>query len=158
VTLPVPLQRLGYRLAYNLLRVYWWVFRPRSSGVKCVLTHQDDVLLVRHTYGPRGWELPGGSMKRGEAAEVTATREMEEELGLSVQGWHALGRIEIVVDRHRDSLYCFQAEVGSADSGSPALVIDQGELAAAEWFPKSSLPHPLGRYTKAILSRLDPIA
>jgi 8-oxo-dGTP pyrophosphatase MutT (NUDIX family) len=152
VPLPVPIQRLGYRLAYNGLRVYWWLFRPRSSGVKCVLTHQDDVLLVRHTYGPRGWELPGGSRKRGEEAEVTATREMQEELGLLVDGWRPLGTIEVVIDHRHDSLYCFQAEVGS-----PALVIDPGELAAAEWFPKRSLPRPLGRYTKAILARLDPI-
>jgi 8-oxo-dGTP pyrophosphatase MutT (NUDIX family) len=148
--LPVPVKRLGYRLAYNGLRVYWWVFRPRSSGVKCVLTHQDEVLFVRHTYGPRGWELPGGSRKRGEEAEVTATREIHEELGLSVNDWRPIGSIEVVVDHHRDSLHCFQAEVGS-----PELDIDRGELAAAEWFPKQQLPRPLGRYTSAILSRLN---
>jgi 8-oxo-dGTP pyrophosphatase MutT (NUDIX family) len=77
---------------------------------------------------------------------------MQEELGLSVDRWRALGKIEVVVDHHRDSLYCFQAEVGSAE-----LIIDQGELAAAQWFPKRKLPAPLGRYTRAILSRLDPI-
>jgi 8-oxo-dGTP pyrophosphatase MutT (NUDIX family) len=158
VSLPVPVQRLGYRTAYSALRVYWWVFRPRSSGVKCVLTHRDDVLLVRHTYGPRGWELPGGSRKRGEPAETTATREIHEELGLSVDAWRSLGRIEVVVDRHRDSLYCFQAEVGSPDLGLPSLTIDRGELAAAEWFPKAQLPSPLGRYTRAILARLDALA
>ena len=151
--LPVPLQRLGYRTAYAGLRVYWWVFRPRSSGVKCVLTNRDEVLLVRHTYGPRGWELPGGSRKRGEDAEITATREIQEELGVSVNTWHSLGKIEIVVDHHRDSLYCFQAEVGS-----PKIVIDRGELAAAQWFPKRELPRPLGRYTRAILARINALA
>ena len=151
--LPVPLQRLGYRTAYAGLRVYWWVFRPRSSGVKCVLTNRDEVLLVRHTYGPRGWELPGGSRKRGEEAQVTATREIQEELGVSVDTWEALGRIEIVVDHQRHSLYCFQAEVGS-----PEFVMDRGELAAAEWFPKAELPRPLGRYTRAILARLNAFA
>jgi 8-oxo-dGTP pyrophosphatase MutT (NUDIX family) len=156
--LPVPVQRLGYRLAYAGLRVYWWVFRPHSSGVKCVLTHGDQVLLVRHTYGPRGWELPGGSRKRGEDAEATATREMHEELGLLVDSWHSLGQIEVVVDHHRDSLYCFQAEVGSPGVGSPELVIELGELAAAEWFPKSRLPRPLGRYTRAVLERINALA
>jgi len=158
VSLPVPVRRLGYRLAYSALRVYWWVFRPRASGVKCILTHRDAVLLVRHTYGPRGWDLPGGSRKRGEEAEATATREMHEELGLSVETWQSLGRLEVVVDHRRDRLYCFQAEVGSLERGSPKLVIDHGEIAAAEWFPKADLPRPLGRYTRAILTRLDALA
>jgi 8-oxo-dGTP pyrophosphatase MutT (NUDIX family) len=136
-------------MAYAGLRVYWWVFRPRSSGVKCILTNRDEVLLVRHTYGPRGWELPGGSRKRGEEAEDAATREIQEELGVLVSTWQSLGKVEVVVDHHQDALYCFQAEVGS-----PPLVIDRGELAAAQWFPKQNLPHPLGRYTSAILGQV----
>ena len=153
--LPVAVQRLGYRFAYSVLRVYWWLFRPRSSGVKCVITHRGDVLLVRHTYGPRGWELPGGSRKRNEDAEVTATREIQEELGLSIDSWRPLGQIEVVVDHHKDSLYCFQAEVASPDGGSPELVLEAAELAAAQWFPTGELPRPLGRYTRAILARID---
>jgi 8-oxo-dGTP pyrophosphatase MutT (NUDIX family) len=158
VKLPIPVQRLGYRMAYAALRVYWWIFRPASSGVKCVLTHRDEVLLVRHTYGPRGWELPGGSRKRNEEAAATATREIQEELGLSVDSWHSLGNIEIVVDHHRDSLYCFQAEVGSPETGPPDLILDLAELFTAQWFRKSDLPHPLGRYTRAILEHIDAIS
>jgi 8-oxo-dGTP pyrophosphatase MutT (NUDIX family) len=158
VTLPVPLRRLGYRAAYTVLRVYWWAFRPRSSGVKCVITHDDQVLLVRHTYGPRGWELPGGSRKRNEEARLTATREINEELGLSVDSWRSLGQIEVLVDHHKDALYCFQAEVASPEGGSPELVLDLGELAEARWFPKGQLPQPLGRYTKAILARINALS
>ena len=40
------MQRWGYRVAYAGLRVYWRVFHPRVSGVKCILTHGDEVLLV----------------------------------------------------------------------------------------------------------------
>jgi 8-oxo-dGTP pyrophosphatase MutT (NUDIX family) len=155
VILPVPLQRLGYRFAYSALRVYWWLFRPRSSGVKCVITHRGDVLLVRHTYGPRGWELPGGSRKRNEEASDTATREIQEELGLHVRSWRPLGQIEVVVDHHKDALFCFQAEVASPEGGSPELVPNPGELQEARWFPNRQLPSPLGRYTRAILDRID---
>ena len=153
--LPLPVQRLGYRLAYSGLRVYWWLFRPSSSGVKCVITNRDDVLLVRHTYGPRGWELPGGARKRNEDPVVAATREIHEELGLSVDVWQPLGRIEVVIDHHRDHVYAFHAEVISADGGAPDLVLDLAELATAQWFPKQDLPRPLGRYTRAILARID---
>ena len=40
------------------------------------------MLLVRHTYGPRAWDLPGGAIKRGEPPIDAARREMDEELGL----------------------------------------------------------------------------
>ncbi len=144
VILPVPLQRLGYRFAYTVLRVYWWLFRPSSSGVKCVITHRDNVLLVRHTYGPRGWELPGGSRKRNEDAEATASREILEELGLSIDSWRSLGQIEVVVDHHTDSLYCFQADAPAPDGGAPELVLEAGEIATAEWFPKGRAPASAG--------------
>ena len=74
-----------YRLAWHAARVYWFVARPRMRGVKCVITRGDEVLLIRHTYGDRGaWELPGGSIKRGEAPLAAARRETFEEVGLSI--------------------------------------------------------------------------
>src|SRR5256885_12976469 len=98
--LPAPVKRLGYRVAYTGLRTYWFVRRPKLSGVKCVLTDGDEVLLVRHTYGPRAWDLPGGAIKRGEAPLHAASREMNEELGVAIADWRALGTVTVVLD-HR---------------------------------------------------------
>src|SRR5437763_5090787 len=105
--LPVPVKRLGYRVAYAGLRTYWFVRRPKLSGVKCVLTDGDEVLLVRHTYGPRAWDLPGGAIKRGEAPLHAASREMNEELGVSIDDWRALGAVRVIVDHRRDLVHCF---------------------------------------------------
>ena len=58
VELPVPLQRLAFRCAFVVLFVYRFIVRPSLHGVKCVLTSSGTVLLVRHTYGPKRWELP----------------------------------------------------------------------------------------------------
>ena len=149
--LPVPLRRLGYRTAYAGLRVWWLVRRPHVSGVKCVLTYGDRVLLVRHTYGHGSWDLPGGSIKRGESPETTARREMNEELGVDVEKWRAIGRFSGCLDHRRDQLYCFQAEL---DGG--AIEHDRGELAAAEWFARGRLPSDLGRYVRPILAHVDP--
>src|SRR2546423_5697281 len=146
--LPVPVQRLGYRVAYTLLRTYWFIRRPKLSGVKCVLTDGDEVRRVRHTYGPRAWDLPGGAIKRGESPVTAARREMSEELGVSIDDWRALGTVTVVVDRRKDHVYCFQAEAPGRE-----LTIDLGELADASWFRRDGLPANLGRYAGRILAR-----
>jgi len=84
VELPVAVRRPAYRAAYRVLQVWWFVTRPQKSGVKCVLTDGEQVLLVRHTYGRRYWDVPGGSVKRGEPPLRAARREMREELGVDV--------------------------------------------------------------------------
>jgi 8-oxo-dGTP diphosphatase len=66
VQLPVIVRRVIYRSGYRVLQLFWLVTRPTKSGVKCVLVERDRVLLVRHTYGRRSWDLPGGALKRGE--------------------------------------------------------------------------------------------
>jgi 8-oxo-dGTP pyrophosphatase MutT (NUDIX family) len=146
--LPVGLRRGVYRLAYAALCVYWFVRRPQSHGVKCVLTDGDRVLLVRHTYGRPDWEIPGGSIKPGEEPATAARREMHEELGLAIDDWKPLGEVNGRLQYRRDTLHCFQVE-----RHEPALTLDLGELYEARWFPRSNLPNPLGPYTKLILAR-----
>ncbi len=145
----VALRRMGYRAAYAALRVYWFVARPQTRGVKCIITDGDRVLLVRHTYGPRSWDLPGGSIKRGEQAAAAASREMTEELGITGASWRDMGRYQVAVDHRQDIVHCFQAELQA-----PELVIDHAELSATEWFPKRELPRDLGRYSRRILDHI----
>ena len=150
--LPVAVQRLAYRCAYRVLRVYWMLVRPSVSGVKCLLTDRDQVLLVRHSYGPRTWDLPGGTVKTGEEPASAARREMEEELGIAIETWDALGKLQIVIEHRRDCIHLFRAELDN-----PELTIDRGELLAASWFPRGQLPH-LGRYTQQILALTEDLA
>src|SRR5437764_3115576 len=90
---PVAARRLAYRSAYRVLTVSWLIRRPAKSGVKCLLVNQERILLVRHTYGYRGWDLPGGAIKRHEAPLTAARREMHEELGVEADGWISLGTV-----------------------------------------------------------------
>jgi 8-oxo-dGTP diphosphatase len=144
--LPVPLRRVGYKVAYAGLRVWWLLRRPSVSGVKCVLTHGEMVLLVRHTYGHPGWDLPGGSLKRGESAQSAASREISEELGVGIDDWAPIGQFSTRFDHRHEQLHCFRAEVED-----PSLVLDRGELKAADWFARDRLPADLGRYVRPIL-------
>lgn len=149
--IPVPLRRLGFRCAHAALRVYWFVLRPTVQGVKCVLTDGERVLLVRHTYGRRCWDLPGGSVKRGESPLSTARREMSEELGVTIDDWRALGELSIRFDHRDDRIHCFAAELSE-----PELEIDLGELAEASWFPRGELPQGVSRFVRPLLGRLQP--
>jgi 8-oxo-dGTP pyrophosphatase MutT (NUDIX family) len=147
--LPIPARRFGYRFAYVALRTWWFVRRPKVSGVKCVLTDGSSVLLVRHTYGPRGWDLPGGSIKHGESADHTARREMKEELGVAIDDWRLIGRFSLQIAHREDQLHVFHAEL----SGQ-AIALDFGELETAQWFDLNDLPSDSSRYVRPILARM----
>jgi 8-oxo-dGTP pyrophosphatase MutT (NUDIX family) len=145
---PVPIRRAVYRTAFTVLRVYWFVARPELSGVKCALQDGSRVLLVRHTYGPRFWDLPGGTLRRGEPPIECARREMAEELGVAIEDWRPLGEMHVTAFHKRDTLHCFHAELGSR-----SVSIDRGELAAADWFEPAGLPEDLGPFVRRILAR-----
>ena len=146
--LPVPVRRVGYRLAYRVLQAVWFFWRPEKHGVKCLLTADDRVLLVRHTYGRRSWDLPGGAIKRGEPPLHAASREMDEELGLGPVDWVKIGELRGRVDHRRDTIHCFRAEIAH---GRP-LTLDRGELGAVAWFARTALPADLSRYVAPIVS------
>lgn len=137
-----------YRAAYRAARVYWFFVRPKLRGVKCVITRGDEVLLVRHTYGDRrAWELPGGSIKRGEAPVAAARRETREEVGLAISDWISLGDFFAEHEHRSDTLFCFHAVVGDA-----APVPDRVEIAEAAWFSWASPPAETGRFVRLILT------
>lgn len=142
-------RRVAIRCAYAGLRMYWFLVRPQIVGVKCVVTQGDDVLLVRHTYGRRDWDLPGGSVKRHELPLNAARREMHEELGRDIADWDALGELFVSADHHRDNLHLFRASLPDR-----ALDIDLTELAEAVWFPQDALPRDVGRYVRPIMARV----
>ena len=143
----IRLRRAGYRLAYRLLTIWWFVRRPPAEGVKCLLTSGSEVLLVRHTYGPEVWDLPGGSLKRGEPPLSAAEREMAEELGIEGADWRAAGTVRGRQSFRRDTIHCFRAELQSR-----ALAPNAAELAQTTWFARNALPERLGIYAAAILN------
>ena len=130
-----PLARLGYRVAYAGLVVYSHVVRPHTRGVKCLVCSGDEVLLVRHSYGPRDWDLPGGFVRRGEPFEDAARRELGEELGMTATSFTDLG--ELAQRRHgrHDTMHGFRVEPTGR-----GVELRGYELRGARWFPRAALP------------------
>jgi 8-oxo-dGTP diphosphatase len=81
--LPVPavLHRRIYRLAFALLKGWWFCRRPRTLGACVVVGDGDRVLVVQVSYRD-GYALPGGGIGRGETPLEAALRELREETGL----------------------------------------------------------------------------
>jgi len=53
------------------------------SNVGIVLMHDDGRLFIGRRTGGKGWQFPQGGVRRGESAEESLFRELNEEIGLS---------------------------------------------------------------------------
>jgi 8-oxo-dGTP pyrophosphatase MutT (NUDIX family) len=149
--LRVALLRRLYRVAWRVVQLRAIVWRRSSGGVKCVLTHGGEVLLVRHTYGRREvWYLPGGGVHRDEPPLQAGAREMEEELGLRDLQLRELATFETRLERIAVRLTCAHAELPDPTAVRP----DPVEIAQVGWFARSALPTPLGSEERALIGML----
>lgn len=86
----MSLKRRLVRTVFTFLNGVRLAFRrtlgPGQAGVHAVpVTAEGKVVLIRLTYAP-GWRVPGGGLKKGEAAEQAMLRELREEIGLLSHG------------------------------------------------------------------------
>ena len=73
----------GWRAAHLARMVVWRMTRPQRIGVTgLVFNEAGQVLLVENSYA-KGWRLAGGGVERGETAEASLIREMQEEVGIT---------------------------------------------------------------------------
>jgi 8-oxo-dGTP pyrophosphatase MutT (NUDIX family) len=71
---------------HGLLRLGWFVRRPRTFGVHALaLTPEGKAILVRLRYAP-GWRLPGGGRREDEDPRDAVLRELREEIGMTSHG------------------------------------------------------------------------
>lgn len=125
--LPVGLRRAIVRAVTPSYSVGAICFTERSDG---------RILLVRQSYKD-GWGAPGGLLKRGEAPETGAIREVFEEVGLAVE---SVGEPVVVVEPHIrriDVVYRTRPVKGAdPDAARPASV----EITGVGWFARDELP------------------
>ena len=120
---------------YPLLKLYWFLIRPNTFGVQCVIQHGDAILLVRNTYGRKQWTFPGGRIARGETPEDAIRREVLEEVGLHLHRLQRLGAFDAAIDYKHDHIVAF-----AGVSQDRQVSIDKGEILEAKWFHPEDLP------------------
>ena len=118
----------GYEL-YRLIR------KPHTHGALVAIWANNKLLLVQTSYR-RGYGLPGGGLQPGESAREAAVRELNEELGLSIEGaW--LQEAWTITEQQKGghntvSIFALPwSQVACAPetrSTHPALIIDQLEI------------------------------
>jgi 8-oxo-dGTP pyrophosphatase MutT (NUDIX family) len=142
--LPASLHRALLPMAH-LVRHRWRRWRKRPiAGVSVIVTNlSGDVLLLKHSYGPDVWGLPGGGLAPGEDPLAAARREVREELGVELSRIEPIGTLEEVLSGSPHTAYLFAATCDQRPRP------DGREVLEARFFPSHSLPEPLGRHTRA---------
>jgi len=136
--IPPLLHRKLYRLANEARKLMWKITRPRLHGCRAVaLDPEGRVLLVRQSYGPKSWLLPGGGMGLKSDPVASAAREMLEETGCILRDGVLVEQFEIVLHGARilDHLV-----VGTTTGPIRA---DEREIIEAGFFALDALPSPL---------------
>ncbi|NNE49667.1 MAG: NUDIX domain-containing protein [Altererythrobacter sp.] len=146
-TLPAALHRLGLKIAYRV-RHHWRKFRKAQViGCNVIVTDlKGHVLMLRHSYGPLVWALPGGGVKAGEDPALAARRELDEELSITDGRLRPLGSVTGQVSGSPHICHLFELLVDQHPKP------DNREVIEARFFPPHSLPEPMGEPTRQYLA------
>ena len=118
-----------------------------SVGAMCVVEREDGALLLLRNSYRDGWGLPGGLLRRGEAAHDAARREVVEEVGIDIE---LLGRPAVYVDakaRRVDVIFRARPSSAGDETGAEAA---SPEVTEARWFPADELPRMQLESTQAL--------
>ncbi len=145
--IPRPLLHVAYKAAYRLRNEVRRITGRTKDGASVIAQDlEGQVLLVRHSYGPEGWALPGGGVKRGEDPGLAAARELREETGCEAFNLtlHHVFEEQLSQAQHTEYVYhCTVDEMPRPDGT---------EIVEARFFPLHSLPEPLLARTRERLA------
>jgi 8-oxo-dGTP pyrophosphatase MutT (NUDIX family) len=121
------------KLAYRLMRVYWFLVRPVTMGTRILLIRDGQVVLVKHSYQD-AWYLPGGGIKRNESIEQAVRREAAEECGAMINKIRFLGIYTNFVNYKNDHISLFVSDDFSLKEKH------DHEIEQVAFFPVGQLP------------------
>jgi len=108
----------------------------RHRGGVAVLAERNGefafVRQYRHPVGEELWEIPAGTREQGEAPEITAVRELEEECGLVADKIEFIGKFAVSPGYTDEIIYLYYSN--SFKESRPNL--DDDEVLSAYWIDK----------------------
>ena len=109
------------------------VRHPGGAAVVALDTDNRVCLLRQYRHAAGGWlgELPAGKLEPGEAAQLTAQRELEEEAGLHAASWHRIGEFLTTPGFCDEVIHLFIAR----DLTSTVAQPQSHELIEVHWLP-----------------------
>ena len=141
--IPQPWHRAAYRLAHRARLLVWKVTKPQLQGVAVLATDlNDQLLLIRLSYGNGSWNVPSGGIDAGENPPEAAMREFREETGCEASLMKPLGVQVEHLSGATNTVHVFACKA----SGQPRA--DMREVIEARYFPMHSLPEPLSDATR----------
>lgn len=141
--IPAPIHRALLPLAYRL-RHHWRKWRKVPlMGCAVIISDLDGaIIMLRHSYGPAVWALPGGGVSKGEDPAEAAKREVREELKIELQRIELVAELTETVSGAPHTTYLYAAKTDQYPQ------IDKREIDEARYFPRHSLPEPQGVQTR----------
>jgi len=130
------LVRTLYFIINPFRKLYWFIFRPKTKGVRCIIEHDERFLLVRLGYDHKIWTIPGGGVKKHETDEQAIRREVFEEVGIRLGKIIKINEYINTLEYKRDTVIVFNSSVLSPD-----FVIDGIEIIEAKWFLPQEFPN-----------------
>lgn len=129
------LVRSFFKIILPIRRGYWFVFRPKTYGVKTLIQHGDTFLFIKNAYGKKMWSFPGGGVKRGEDPADAAKREVQEEVNINLPAVSYIGEYTSTRQYKRDIVYCYHAMVNNEN-----FKIYPMEVEDAKWLTLDEVP------------------
>ena len=105
-----------------------------TIGVGGVVFENNEALLVKLTYGHKGWVLPGGYVKSTETIGQAIKREVYEETGLEVQPTEIVAVRSRIIEDRSDIYVAFLVKVLGGK-----LQPDHAEISDIRYFPLAEM-------------------
>jgi len=132
----IKLIKIFWFFVNPIRQFYWFVFRPKTRGVKCIIQWEDKILFVHLTYANLIWTVPGGGVNKNESFEEAVRREVKEEVGITL-GEVKMFREYINTKQYKiDTVQCFWSKVKE-----PYFKIDNLEISEAKWSNIADIPN-----------------
>ncbi len=141
------MRRIFYKLITPIRRLYWFIFRPKTTGVKVIVEYNGELLMIRNIYGKSAWTFPGGAVEKNELPEIAAKREVMEEVGFNASEMKKIGEFFSTREHKRDTIYCYVAS-----ANDKTVKMDPNEIQEFRWFDKNQHPPEMSSIAKEIIS------